>query len=100
MKAADPPPKYRSWMLFLGGWTLVGLVFTAVNYAGSIAEGNRRFSLTEALRLNVDFFYLWALFSLFIFRFSRRFPIELRPLSLPNLLIHIPFVLGVAAIHD
>jgi two-component system LytT family sensor kinase len=100
MQKLNPTIRWRSIVMFVLGWTLVGLVFSAVNYVAAFAEGNKRFALADALRLNLGFFYLWGFFSLLVFRFSRRFPIEVRPLRARNLLLHLPFILLVAAIHD
>jgi signal transduction histidine kinase len=99
MRGFKSKAKWRSAAVFFGVWTLVGLVFAAVSYA-SENEANRRLGLTYALRLNLPFFYLWGALSLLIFRFSRRFRIELRPLRFRNLLLHLPAILLFAGIHQ
>lgn len=79
---------------------MVGLIFAAVSYGIAISEGSGRFGLVEALKLNLVQFYLWGVFSLFIFVFSRRFPIEIRPLRTRNLLLHVPALLLFAGLHQ
>ena len=78
----------------------MGLIFAAVSYGIARSEGSGRFGLVEALKLNLVQFYLWGVFSLFIFGFSRRFPIEFRPLRTRNLLIHFPALLLFAGLHQ
>src|SRR6266849_4697709 len=100
MREFKSTSKWRSAILFLGVWTLVSLVFAALSYASEIGFGaNRQVALSRALRLNLVYFYLWGGFSLLIFRFSYRFPVEFRPLRLRNLLLHIPAILLFAGIH-
>ena len=69
----------RQTALLFGGWTVVGLIFAAVSYGIAMSEGSRSFGLAEALKLNLVQFYLWGIFSLLVFAFSRRFPVEFRP---------------------
>src|SRR5438132_7348661 len=89
------------WAAFLfGGWSLVGLVFAAISYGIAVVENNSRFGWAEALKLNLVQFYLWGIFSLLIFGFSRRFPIEFRPLRTRNLLLHFPALLLFAGLHQ
>jgi len=93
-------PTLRRAALLFGGWTLVGLIFAAVSYGIAMSESNSRFGLAEALKLNLVQFYLWGIFSLLVFRFSRRFPIEFRPLRTRNLLLHFPALLLFAGLHQ
>jgi two-component system LytT family sensor kinase len=86
--------------LLFGGWTLVSVIFALVSYAAAIGENNSQFGFASALRLNLIAFYLWAILSPLIFRFSRRFPIEPRPLNLRNLLLYFPAVISFAGIHQ
>src|SRR5215467_2298968 len=89
----------RITILFLG-WTLVGLVFAAVSYGVALSQNDPRFGIAAALKLNLVLFYLWGVFSPFIFRFSRRFRVEFRPLTVRNLAVHVPAVVFFAAIHQ
>jgi sensor histidine kinase YesM len=93
-------PKFRTALLLFGLWTLVGLVFAAVSYGIAMSENNSRFGLAEALKLNLIQFYLWGVFSILIFGFSRRFPVEFRPLETRNLLLHFPALLLFAGLHQ
>src|SRR2546430_4446072 len=90
----------RRAALLFGGWTVVGLIFAAVSYGIAMSESNSRFGLAEALKLNLVQFYLWGIFSLLVFAFSRRFPVEFRPLRTRNLLLHFPALLLFAGIHQ
>ena len=91
---------WRRAALLFGGWTLVSLIFAVVSYAAAIGENNREFDFVSALRLNLVQFYLWAILSPLLFRFSRRFPIEFRPLNVRNLLLHFPVLISFAAVHQ
>src|SRR2546421_7409445 len=90
----------RQTALLFGGWTVVGLIFAAVSYGIAMSEGSRSFGLAEALKLNLVQFYLWGIFSLLVFAFSRRFPVEFRPLRTRNLLLHFPALLLFAGLHQ
>ena len=79
----------RAAFLFID-WTLVSVIFAGISYAAAIGENNKEFGFVSALRLNLVQFYLWAILSPLVFRFSRRFPIELRPLNVRNLLLYFP----------
>src|SRR5438128_204739 len=91
---------WRRAAFVFGGCTLVSVIFAAVSYAAAVGENNKEFDFVSALRLNLVQFYLWAILSPFIFRFSRRFPIELRPLNLRNLFLHFPALVSFAGIHQ
>src|SRR5258708_26020392 len=99
MRELKSTPKWRTAILLFGGWTLVGLAFTALRYASLTIE-NEHFALHDALRQNLPYFYIWGALSPLIFRFSHRFPVEFRPLRLRNLLLHIPTILLFAGIHQ
>jgi len=89
----------KAAFLFIG-WTLVGVIFAGISYAAAIGENNKEFGFVSALRLNLVQFYFWALLTPLLYRFSRRFPIELRPLNFRNLLLYIPAVILFAGIHQ
>jgi two-component system LytT family sensor kinase len=89
----------RAALLFVG-WTLVSIIFAGISYAAAIGENNKEFGFVSALRLNLVQFYLWAILSPLVFRFSRRFPIELRPLNVRNLLLYFPALISFAGIHQ
>src|SRR5215831_1964586 len=91
---------WRRAVLFFAGWTLVSVIFAAISYAAAIGENNKEFGFVSALRLNLVQFYLWAILAPLVFRFSRRFPIELRPLNLRNLLLYFPALISFAGIHQ
>src|SRR6266481_8486924 len=91
---------WRRAAFVFGGCTLVSFIFAAVSYAAAIGENNKEFGFVAALRLNLVQFYLWAIFSPLIFCFSRRFPIEFRPLNVRNLLLYFPALISFAGIHQ
>src|SRR5882724_10498994 len=91
---------WRRAALLFGGWTLVSVIFAAISYAAAIGENNKEFGFVSALRLNLVQFYLWAILVPLLFRFSRRFPIEFRPLNLRNLWPYFPALISFAGIHQ
>jgi len=91
---------YRRAALVFLGWTLVSIIFAGISYAAAIGENNKEFGFISALRLNLVQFYVWAVLSPLVFRFSRRFPIELRPLNVRNLLLYFPALISFAGIHQ
>ena len=91
---------YRRAALVFLGWTLVSIIFAGISYAAAIGENNKEFGFISALRLNLVQFYLWAILTPLLFRFSRRFPIELRPLNVRNLLLYFPALISFAGIHQ
>jgi signal transduction histidine kinase len=93
-------PNWRGVLVYFAGWTLIALIFATVSYAASLSEGNRNFGFVSAVQFNLVLFYWWAVLSVLIFWFSRRFPIEMRPLKTRNLLLHIPAVILLAAGHQ
>jgi two-component system, LytTR family, sensor kinase len=99
MRATNRYLKWRLAILFLGAWTLVGLILAALSYAATIGA-LRRLTLSEALWVNLVQFYIWGALSLLIVPFTRRFPIEFRPLKVPNLLLHIPIIFLFATVHQ
>src|ERR1044072_5796154 len=91
---------WRKDALLFVGWTMVSVIFAGISYAAAIGENNKEFGFGAALRLNLVQFYLWAILSPFLFRFSRRFPIEFRPLNFRNLLLYFPAVISFAGVHQ
>src|SRR5213083_3303605 len=91
---------WRRAGLLLGGWTLVSVICAAISYAAAIGENNKEFGFVSALRLNLVQFYLWAILSPLLFKFSRRFPTEFRPLNLRNLLLYFPALISFTGIHQ
>jgi two-component system LytT family sensor kinase len=100
LPASIRAPKWRGAFVYLAAWGIIALIFATISYAASFGEGTRGISFISALEFNLVLFYLWAFLSLLIFWFSRRFPIEVRPLKTRNLLLHIPAVMVLAAGHQ
>src|SRR5205807_6856807 len=61
---------WRRAAFVFGGCTLVSFIFASVSYAAAAGENNKEFDFVSALRLNLVQFYLWAILSPLIFRFS------------------------------
>ena len=101
--AARETKSYSIWrkaaLLFVG-WTIVAFTFAAVSYTAALIENNKQFVPADAVRLNLIQFYLWGAFSPLIFWFSRRFPIELRPVRVRNLLLHFAVLDLFAGVHQ
>jgi sensor histidine kinase YesM len=89
----------RTALLFMG-WTLVSIIFAGISYAAAIGENSKEFGFISALRLNLVEFYVWAILSPLVVSFSRRFPIDLRPLNVRNLLLYFPALISFAGIHQ
>jgi hypothetical protein len=84
---------------FFALWTLVALIFVSL----SVGDGVRgRKSAEFALLFLIQFtrFYLWGLFSPLIYRFVRRFPIEIRAFRWRNLLIHLAGMTVFCTVHQ
>ena len=73
-----PSPIFRHALKFLGYavfWTLVGLAFAGQFYLSSNLLG-RSITWREAITNSLGDWYVWALLSVPIARFARRFPPE------------------------
>ena len=92
--------KCRRAILLFVGWTLVSVIFAGISYAAAIGENNKEFGFVSALRLNLVQFYVWAILAPVVFCFSRRFPFELRPLNVRNVLLYFPALISLAGIHQ
>src|SRR5262245_56588042 len=91
---------WRKVILFFGGWALVSVVFALISFAAAIGENHKEFGFVAALKLNLVQFYLWAMLSPLLVCFSRRFPLEVRPLNVRNLLLYFPALIFFAGIHQ
>src|SRR5205814_8462296 len=89
----------RAALLFVG-WTLVSIIFAGISYAAAVGENNKEFGFVSALRLNLVQFYVWAILSPVVFRFSRRFPVELCPLYVCILLLYFGALFSFAGIYE
>src|SRR4029434_9109478 len=92
--------KWRRAALLFIGWTLVSIIFAGISYAAAVGENNKEFAFFPALSLKLVYFYVWAILAPLVFRFSRRFPVELRPLNVRNLLLYFPALISFAGIHQ
>jgi signal transduction histidine kinase len=67
-----------TWGLFIGFWTTIGLSFASQFYLSSSLFGYHSVSWTQAISITLGDWYVWALLSLPIVWFARRFPIHRR----------------------
>ena len=84
--------------LFVAGWTLLGLTFASLAHAVAVTEG-RPFDAFVSYPKNLCLSLTWAALSPLVFRLTRRFPVDLRPSRLRNLLAHVPSLLAFSAVH-
>ena len=79
-------------------WTLLALVFASLSYAISVSNGMKA-DINMAVAQHPVRYYVWAILSFFILRFSRRFRLEQRAFRLRRLFVHLPAILAFAIIH-
>ncbi|HEX8294414.1 MAG TPA: histidine kinase [Pyrinomonadaceae bacterium] len=84
--------------LFVAGWTLLGLTFASLSHAVAVTDG-RPFDAAVSYPKNLCLSLTWAALSPLVFRLTRRFPVDLRPPRLRNLLAHVPSLLAFSAAH-
>jgi signal transduction histidine kinase len=84
--------------LFVAGWTLLGLTFASLSHAVAVSDG-RPFDASVSYPKNLCLSLIWAALSPLVFRLTRRFPVDLRPSRLRNLLAHVPSLLVFSAAH-
>jgi signal transduction histidine kinase len=80
------------------GWGLLGLTFASISHAVAVADG-RPFDVTVNYTKNLCLALIWAALSPLVFRWTRRFPVDLRPSRLRNLLAHVPSLIAFSAAH-
>lgn len=81
-------------------WTLVGLVFAALFYAGTLLDSRRAVPVSAVLHLHLVLFYVWGVLSLLLYRFSRKFPIDFTQNPIRNLLLHLSVIPFLALVHQ
>jgi signal transduction histidine kinase len=85
----------RRWVrvgLYLGFWTVLGLINVGQSYLHSLMEPSRTFAFDLALLLGLVDWYAWAALTPFIWYLARRWPLDLRhwPVSVPlHLLVNL-----------
>ena len=84
--------------LFVAGWTLLGLTFASLSHAVAVADG-RPFDASYSYPKNLCLSLIWAALSPLVFRWTRRFPVDLRPSGWRNLLAHVPSLVAFSAVH-
>src|SRR5262245_60397925 len=67
-------PRWSSFVLVPAIWTLLGLFDATQSYLSYAAQGNP-LRWSQAVEFGLALWYGWALLSLFIFAFTRRYPI-------------------------
>jgi signal transduction histidine kinase len=66
------------WTLFIGFWTAIGLSFASQFYLSSALFGYYTVTWGQAISITLGDWYAWALLSLPIVWFARRFPLHRR----------------------
>ncbi len=66
------------WSLFIGIWTVIGLAFASQFYLSSSLFGYYSVTWGQAISITLGDWYVWALLSLPIMWFARRFPLHRR----------------------
>ncbi|HEV8158093.1 MAG TPA: histidine kinase [Pyrinomonadaceae bacterium] len=84
---------------FFALWTLVALIFVSLSAATELGRGNQP-NLRLLFLIHFTRFYLWGLFSPLIYRFVRRFPIEIRAFRWRNLFIHLAGMTVFCTVHQ
>lgn len=64
------------WSLFVGFWTVIGLSFASQFYLSSLRFGYYTVTWGQAISITLGDWYVWALLSLPIVWFARRFPLH------------------------
>jgi two-component sensor histidine kinase len=91
--------KLSYFAAFFALWTLVALIFVSLSAATALGGGNQP-DLRLLFLIHFTRFYLWGLFSPLIYRFVRRFPIEIRAFRWRNLLIHLAGMTVFCTVHQ
>jgi signal transduction histidine kinase len=97
-KSHTLPSAWGPVALFVTGWTLLGLTFASLSHAVAVADG-RPFNVSINYPKNLCLSLIWAALSPLVFRWTRRFPVDLRPSRLRNLLAHVPSLVAFSAVH-
>ncbi|CAA9408004.1 MAG: hypothetical protein AVDCRST_MAG74-2098 [uncultured Pyrinomonadaceae bacterium] len=95
----DVRRKLGYFAAFFALWTLVALIFVSLSSATALGGGNQP-NLRLLFLIQFTRFYLWGLFSPLIYRFVRRFPIEIRAFRWRNLLIHLAGMTVFCTVHQ
>ena len=89
--------RWVRWMLILGLWTVIGLVFTLQSYLEMQHKG-KPMDWRESLSWQLIWWYSWIPLSFLILVLGKRFPIDLK--NWPRrLMIHIPSSFLISGAH-
>src|SRR5688500_20370671 len=80
-------------------WTALALVFVSLSSATALGGGNQP-NLRLLFLIQFTRFYLWGVLSPLIYRFVRRFPIEIKILNWRNLLVHLAALAACCSVHQ
>lgn len=67
---------WSRWLLWLGFWTLLGLVFATQLYLVGRRLADQPYGWTKSVRSNLPDWYIWGLFALVVARLKQRVPID------------------------
>ncbi len=91
--------KLSYFAAFFAFWTLVALIFVSLSSVTALGGGSQP-DLRLLFLIQFTRFYAWGLLSPVIYRFVRRFPIEIRALRWRNLLIHLAGMTLFCTVHQ
>ncbi len=84
---------------FFAVWTMLALVFVSLSTATALGGGNQP-NLRLLFLIQFTRFYLWGVLSPLIYRFVRRFPIEIKNLNWRDLLVHLGALAAFCSVHQ
>lgn len=85
-------------LVWIALWTAIGLFFASQAALSDALGQGWRIPWTDALLINLPYYWLWAIFALPALAAARRFPIE-APRRLQHIAVHAGFGLLLAALH-
>ncbi|HLM60696.1 MAG TPA: hypothetical protein VK308_07830, partial [Pyrinomonadaceae bacterium] len=95
----DVRRKLGYFAAFFALWTLVALIFVSLSSATALGSGNQP-NLRLLFLIQFTRFYVWGALSPLIYRFVRRFPIEISTLNWRNLLVHLAALAVFCSVHQ
>jgi two-component sensor histidine kinase len=84
---------------FFALWTLLALIFVSLSSATALGAGNQP-NLRLLFLIQFTRFYIWGILSPLIYRFVRRFPIEIRVWHWRNLVSQLTALIFFCTIHQ
>jgi two-component system, LytTR family, sensor kinase len=95
----DGQRKLGYFAAFFAVWSMLALVFVSLSSATALGGGNQP-NLRLLFLIQFTRFYLWGVLSPLIYRFVRRFPIEIKTPRWRNLLVHFAALAAFCTVHQ